>query len=277
MTVKALLDRASQLPSIPRLVQELLQMFDDPNSELAEIARRVQLDQALTAKVLRLANSSFYGSSRKISTVNEAVVMLGFDALRTLVLACGVTGAFVSPPGFDINAFWRRSFYVAGLCRWIVRRGPLRALNADGAFTAGMLHDVGYLLLATVDADRLQQIESAVAAGTPRAEAEMSVLGCSAPEIGAALLQRWQFPDVLREAVLHQNAPLAGDPPSAYAQLVAVAKALYTRVAEKGDAEGIEALLQADVVQALGLDVGKLADRWDELDELGGDMDALLK
>ena len=135
MHVQKMLEQAHQLPSIPKVVQELLRDFDDPNVDAGKIAAKLQLDQALTAKVLRLANSSFYGGTRKVSSVNDAVVLLGVDSLRTMVAAGGVVAAFKAPEGFDLRAFWRKSFMVAGLCRWLVKRGKLRNLNAETAFT----------------------------------------------------------------------------------------------------------------------------------------------
>ncbi len=276
MRVQQLLEQASQLPSIPKLIQELLQSFDDPNVDAGTIASKLQLDQAMTAKVLRLANSSFYGGTRKVSSVNDAVVLLGMDALRTMVYACGVTSAFKAPEGFDLNAFWRRSFMIAGLCRWLVRRGKLRSLNAETAFTAGLMHDVGNLLMHTLDGERMREVDAAVAAGAPRGDTEQMILGYTSVEIGGALASHWHFPDVLCEAVVNQVAPMAAKVPNEYAGVVHIARIMHLLVMGKQPIDRLFDSAASPVASWLELDQDTLSEHWAEASELGRDMDALL-
>lgn len=276
MHVQQLLEQAHQLPSIPKLVQELLQALDDPNADAAKIAAKLQLDQALTAKVLRLANSSFYGGTRKVSTVNDAVVLLGVDALRTMVAAGGVVAAFKAPEGFDLRAFWRKSLMVAGLSRWLVRRGRLRGLNAETAFTAGLLHDVGSLLMHTLDGERMREVEAAVAAGAPRGDAEQMILGYTSVEIGGALARHWHFPDVLCEAVVNQPAPMAAKVPNEYAGVVHVARVCQLLLLGRQSLERLFTSAAAPVASWLELDPERLEEHWAEAAGLGRDMDALL-
>jgi len=276
MHVQQMLEQAHQLPSIPKLVQELLQALDDPNVDASRIAAKLQLDQALSAKVLRLANSSFYGGTRKISAVNDAVVMLGVDALRTMVAAGGVVSAFKAPEGFDLRAFWRRSFMVAGLCRWLVRRGKLRSLNAETAFTAGLMHDVGNLLMHTLDAERMREVDAAVAAGAPRGDAEQMILGYTSVEIGGALARHWHFPDTLCEAVVNHPAPMAARVPNEYAGVVHVARVAQLLLSGQQPLEGLFTSAAAPVASWLELDAEVLAPHWDEAAGLGQDIDVLL-
>lgn len=276
MPVQPLLDQAHRLPSIPKLVQELLQALDNPNADAGQIAAKLQLDQALTAKVLRLANSSFYGGTRKVSSVSDAVVLLGIDALRTMVAAGGVVAAFDAPEGFDLRAFWRRSFMVAGLCRWLVRRGRLRGLNAETAFTAGLLHDVGSLLMHTLDAERMREVDAAVAAGAPRGDAEQMILGYTSVEIGGALARHWHFPDALCEAVVNQPAPMAARVPSEYAGVVHVARVCHLLLIGRQPLDRLFTSAAAPVASWLELDAETLAPHWDEAAGLGQDIDALL-
>ena len=98
------------MPNIPKVVQELIQSFGDENVDSGEVAAKLSKDQAMTAKVLRMANSSKYGGHRTVGSVNDAVVLLGFNALRTMVLASGLTSAFPTPEGFNIKEFWVKSF-----------------------------------------------------------------------------------------------------------------------------------------------------------------------
>jgi HD-like signal output (HDOD) protein len=275
MRVQQLLEQASQLPSIPKVVQELLRAFDDPNVDTGTIAAKLQLDQALTAKVLRMANSSFYGGGRQVASINDAVVLLGVDALRTMVASCGVVGAFTPPEGFDLRGFWRKSFLVAGLSRWTVRRGGLRQLNAETAFTAGLLHDIGNLLMHVLDGERMREVDAAVAAGAPRGDTEQMILGYTSVEIGGALARHWHFPDVLCEAVVHQVAPMAARVPNEYAGVVHVARTLHLLVIGRQPVERLFGSAAAPVASWLELDAGRLAAHWDEANGLGQDMDTL--
>jgi HD-like signal output (HDOD) protein len=105
------------------------------------------MDQALTAKVLRLANSAHYGASRSIANTNDAIALLGFNTLRTMVLALGVTSSFKAPKGFDMNAFWKQSFAIGELSKWVTQYIP--EANIEPAFTCGMLNSIGSLLIRT--------------------------------------------------------------------------------------------------------------------------------
>ncbi len=104
MDLKNLIDNAQKLPNIPKVVQELIESFGDENINNEAIAKKISADQVLTAKVLRAANSAHYGGNRKVGSVSDAVFVLGFNAVRTLVLASGMTGAFKAPEGFDLPA-----------------------------------------------------------------------------------------------------------------------------------------------------------------------------
>jgi len=276
MRVQEMLEQASQLPSIPKLVQELLRALEDPNADAGAIGAKLQLDQSLSAKVLRLANSSFYGGTRKVSAVNDAVVLLGVDALRTMVAASGITSAFKAPEGFDLKAFWRKSFMVAGLCRWTVRRGKLRQLSAETAFTAGLIHDIGNLLMHTLDGERMREVDAAVSAGAPRGDTEQMILGYTSVEIGGALAQHWHLPDVLCEAVVNQVAPMAAKVPNEYAGVVHVARTMHLLLLGQQPVERLFHSAAAPVASWLELDPDLLAEHWDEAASLGSDMDALL-
>ncbi len=141
MNTELLLRYATRMPALPKLVQEIIQAFNLPNVDADLIAGKVMLDQVLTSKILRLANSSFYGGRRKIESANDAVVLLGFDALRNLVIASAVAGAFNKVAGhIDFTAVWRKSYMVAALAKWLIRRCCARGPTPDTAFTTGLLY-----------------------------------------------------------------------------------------------------------------------------------------
>ena len=136
------------LPSLPVVVMELLASMGNEDIDLNRLAAKITLDQSLTAKTLRLANSSFYGMQSTVTSIRQAIAVLGFHSIRTLVTACSVSAAFTPVPGqrFDFTAFWRHSVATAVAAKALAAH--LRQ-NADTAFTAGLLHDLGTLVLAT--------------------------------------------------------------------------------------------------------------------------------
>lgn len=135
--------RLKQLPSLPAVVTRLLDSFANEEIDTAAIARQIALDQGLTARVLRVANSSFYRLQSRVGTINEAVVVLGFRAVRSMVLAVGVNGAFRADLclGFDQAAYLRHGVGTALRARELA---SATGHNPELAFTAGILHDIGH-------------------------------------------------------------------------------------------------------------------------------------
>ncbi|UTA48797.1 HDOD domain-containing protein [Simiduia sp. 21SJ11W-1] len=252
-------DAIYQLPQMPKVVQSLIASFDAPNINADQLARQLATDQVLTAKVLRLANSAHYGASRQIASVNDAVVLLGVDALRTLVLASGVVGTLQAPEGFDIRQFWRNSFDMAALCKWLA---GFTSLNKETAFTCGMMHNIGGLIIHIAANENSDTIDAATT--------EPSLFA----ELGAELAEHWKFPQSISEAIRHQLTPEQAKPPGDYAHLLLLANCLNAlhphsplHVADKLPAAPLRHLH----IQPSAID-GNLA----ELDQLKGDFDALL-
>jgi putative nucleotidyltransferase with HDIG domain len=194
------------LPALPAVVLELMRTFDDPDADIPSLARMVSYDQALAARTLRAANSSFYRLESKVKTISQAIMVLGFDTVRQLVS----TGAIVNAlPGRSASLeparFWRHSMATALCARNIARR---TRLNHEYAFLAGLLHDIGRLVLAT----RYPQHYAAVAAWREahdawQLEAEQAVLGIDHQQVGLMLSEAWHFPSLIGRAIAHHHAP----------------------------------------------------------------------
>jgi len=204
-----LIANAQHMPNIPKVVQELIQSFGEDNIDSCEVANKLSKDQSMTAKVLRMANSSKYGGHRNIGSVNDAVVLLGFNALRTMVLASGLTSAFPTPDGFNIKEFWVRSFGVASLCRWLAQYSE--DTDPDIAFTCGMLHDIGGLLTHILVNEEAQEIDRVVEKGANRVEMEDSRLGFNFTDAGAELAHRWKFLEEIVDGIRHKLQHQATD------------------------------------------------------------------
>lgn len=121
MKLDALFQQQNALPSIPKVVQEVIDSFNNDSVSIDEIARKLSADQVLSAKLLRLANSSYYHASRTVGSVDDAVLMLGFMTVRTLVVSSGLTGGFKAMPGVDLKQFWRYSLNTAVAAKWIAK------------------------------------------------------------------------------------------------------------------------------------------------------------
>ncbi len=272
MELKKLIDDAQKLPNIPRVVQELIESFDNETINNETIAKKISSDQVLTAKVLRAANSAHYGGNRKVGSVNDAVFILGFNAVRTLVLASGLTGAFKAPEGFDLPAFWHNSFAVAATCKWLAK---FSKDDPEVAFTCGMIHKIGELLIHILMPKECQEIQKVVDKGARNSEIEKNVLGFNFPEAGAELASRWKFPDAIVDGIRHQLNPLAAPEFSRLAALISIADYIvYTH--EKGKDADLLVNFPNDLATRLGINMVKLAERIDETNDLMGGFDELI-
>lgn len=206
-TQEKILAKLHQLPSLPLSVQEVLASFNNANLDTAVLAHKIEQDQGLSARVLRVANSTFYGFPRKISSIQEAVMVIGFSGVRSLVLSAGFMHAFPSAPGssFDRQAYWKRSFHVAAYAKALAQ--CLRQ-DMEIAFTAGMFHDIGELVLDVCIPEQFAaMLERQKNSGVRLDEIERAELGCDHAEIGAEVARRWNFPPGIEHAVRYWRMP----------------------------------------------------------------------
>ena len=196
-----LIRQVQDLPSLPIAVTRVMQLTNDPKAGLSDVAHALASDQGLAARVLKLANSAYYGSSRRIGTVSEAVVILGMRTTRNLTLATScqdmlereVQGYFL-PRG----ALWRHSLACAAAAQNLARRAHFR--GTEEAFVAGLLHDIGKVVMSAYLKAEFAQVLTRVAKGRLTfSDAEREVLGFDDAEVGARLLERWNLPSTLSQ------------------------------------------------------------------------------
>lgn len=201
--------KLKQLPSLPSAVSELLASFGNEDIDIGEVAHKISRDQGLTARVLRVANSSFYGLQSKVGTINDAVVVLGFRAVRSMVLAVGMSSVLrvEQCPGFDAQAYLRHCVGVGLAARSLAQ---LTGQNPELAFTGGILHDIGKLVLASnFSAQYAETLAYRKKHDCFMVQAERDVLGMDHAEVGGLLAEAWRFPQALYEAVAEHHAPAA--------------------------------------------------------------------
>ena len=200
--VRESIGRLGQLPSAPRVHVELTALMTDPRAGAAEAAEVMARDPAMSAKLLQLVNSAFFGLPRRVTNISHAVVCLGMTTLRNLCLGAGVF-ASSSRSDIDLDALEQHSYLVAQVARRLVPEAL-----ADDAMLAGLLHDVGLLVLAEADPGRLATARArAREMNLPMAESERAVIGVSHAEVGGYLLGLWGLPYPIVEAVANHHAP----------------------------------------------------------------------
>lgn len=201
--VKAEVLARGDLPTLPTVAFEVSRLAANPLSGMSEIVRIIRNDPPLTAKILRVANSAFYGMPRRIESLNMALVVLGMRELNNLVTCITVLKAFPKIPGaedFDRRSFWEHSAGCGEISRVIATRLHLRLHGVE--FTAGLLHDVGKIILDQYfHAEFLQALKLARDEQISLPEGERRVLGVDHAQIGAWLADRWSLPPAIVEAI----------------------------------------------------------------------------
>lgn len=274
MNMASIFAETQTLPHIPRVVQELIESFKDDDVDVDDVSAKVALDQSLTAKVLRLANSAHYGVSRTIANPHDAIMLLGFNTLRTMVLASGVTTAFRMPPEFDQKKFWKDAFAIAALAKWIAQYVP--GCDKETAFTCGMLHSIGDLLIRLVMPADAAAIDAAERLGGKRHSLEYVRFGFNYADVGAELARRWKFPEEIQHAIAQQNAPEDNASYSKMAGILFIAK--YLRQAHENGLteEAILASFPQSVADQIGMNTSKAYADVSRTTDLSSGLDSLL-
>ncbi len=208
VTPESLVSQTANLVSLPDIYLRLKAVVDDPESSMVDVANVVSHDPALTARLLRMANSPYFGFSAQISTVARATSLLGTQQIHDLVLATTVADAFssISSPICSMQDFWAHSIRCGLLSRRLGQE--CNVLDSERLFVEGLLHDVGHLImyqsLPEASAAALLQSQQQ---GRPLFLVEREQIGCDYAQVGSALMRSWHFPAGLIESVAYQNEP----------------------------------------------------------------------
>lgn len=210
-----LAEGVSKLISLPDICFRVNEMVDDPRYSAVDIGNVIANDPAITAQLLRIANSAYYGFPSRVDTLSRAIAIIGTQELRDLVLTTSIINSFhkVKPEVIDFGEFWRHSLATALSARAMVKRMRARVLHGERLFTAGLLHDIGHLVMAVRIPELLRVMRTrAEAAEEPMDEAERLVFDLDHAEVGAALMQHWRLPNSLQLiAKFHHHPEKAGD------------------------------------------------------------------
>lgn len=223
------------LPSVPATLARIIQITNSPDASADRVAGVVMLDQSLAAKVLRIANSAFYGRRVKAETISEAVVTLGFSSIRNLAASASVVDALFPKqmfPGFSWQDMWVHSVNCA-VASEVIHARMTRTIGAEAAFVAGLLHDMGKLILARALPERFRQVvEACRECNFTMVQAERNLLSTDHAKIGGELAEGWQFPDRLRDAIAYHHCPADACENEDIARAVSAANLLAKRMSK---------------------------------------------
>lgn len=199
LDLEHLIMNASDLPTIPVVATKVLQLIEREGASAEELAKVVASDPAVAARVLKISNSSFYGCQRQIQTLSHAIMMLGYNTLKSLVIAASVKQVY-QPYGLTERMLWEHSFG-AGLAARIIA-GRTRLINEEEAFLGGLFHDIGKIVMNTMDNQQFQTImQICYNDKVTFLEAEQQVYHYNHAQVGAMVIKKWNFPDMLMKAV----------------------------------------------------------------------------
>lgn len=208
--VDCILNSAIQLPPFPAVIQRVLQLVEDPKSSAQGIVDVIQYDQSITANVLRVCNSAFFGLRHPVHSLREAVAMIGFDQLVEIILqnnSAQLISRACPGYGLDDGELWRHSVSCALLSHIISIR--LNQPPSPARFTAALLHDIGKVILSGFVREHFEEIRKIVRdEGRSFSEAEKEVLGIDHAELGGKISERWQFPKAIVLAIRYHHTPL---------------------------------------------------------------------
>ena len=206
---KKIINKVKDLPPMPKVLFKAREIMSDPKSGFKEIAKVIETDQAIAARVLKVANSAYYGLSGMVNSIHQASVVLGYQTLEqviTMVSSSSLLGKQLKGYGLQAGALWRHSLAVALGSRLIAKK---RAPSLEGdAFSVGLIHDAGKLALDSHILQRKEEIQTFLNAKPDSfLEAERQILGFDHTEIAFDLCQKWKLPDTHAEAMRYHHTP----------------------------------------------------------------------
>lgn len=227
--IDKILDKIKALPTLSIVVAKVIQIVSNPLTSASDLSKLITLDQALTAKVLRLANSAFYGFPFRIKNITQAVSILGFDTIRNLALTVSVykvfTGSDRDATEFSHQEFWKHSVGVMIAANILAKK--IKYKSVEGAFTAGLLHDIGKNFFDQyMHNEFMEAIKYAKEKRISITEGEKHIIGIDHAEVGMMMAEKWNLPPELRAGIAHHHKPDEEKDEPVMAQIINVANIL---------------------------------------------------
>jgi len=254
---KLLASRSLNIPTLPSIVRQMREMIADPKSGAADVGRLVAQDPPLAAKVLKIANSAYYGLAQRTVSTEQACAVLGLRVLRNVVTQAAVMTRYehLGGRGLDLDALWRHSQFVAQISHQLARaaRAPL-GLTPEELQACGLLHDLGkVVLLESLGEEYAAVLELARSQGLPVHVAEKRVLGFDHTDVGSLVAVQWGLPGAVASVIQYHHGPREAVATTRAVALVANANLVVQR-SEAGNFVAAAGTLDPATQQFLGLD-----------------------
>jgi len=206
--IDTLIQKVDQIPTLPIVSNQIMGLLSDENVSIKKVAGLIEKDQALAVKILKIANSAFYGTLSKVSTIDHALVILGLKEVRGILLAFSIRNFFPDDTGegFDRTRFWKHSIICSQVAKYLARH--FRVQRDDTLFLSGLIHDMGKVVFDQYFHDEFLQIIDYVESNNESfSKAEKEILGITHYQVAAELLKRWKFPEKVLMNVFYHHAP----------------------------------------------------------------------
>jgi HD-like signal output (HDOD) protein len=246
------------IPTLPAIVQRVTALVEDPETGCSEIGQVIAEDAPLAAKVLRIANSSYYGLRTPCVSAEQAGTVLGAKVLRNVITQAAVISQFqhLTQTGFDLDALWRHSILTAQACAYMARRCKnLGGLSPDEFYSCGLLHDLGQVVMLDGLGERYAAVvQKAHDEEVPTFIAERREFGFNHTAVGTLVATRWGLPKPVTEAIQFHHGPREAVRDNPVVSLVANTNILVHRVID-GDLEGATQVIDVPTARFLGLEL----------------------
>ncbi len=255
-TIKDVIMNACDLPAVPDVANKVMKLLTDPNTSSAMICRTISDDTALTARILKISNSAFYGCLRTINNLQSAIVIIGYSAIRSLVIAVSTKEVYKNF-GLTERMLWEHSVGM-GIASHLLAK-EVNVSKVDDVFVCGLMHDIGKVIMNNSNGDLYNQVmERTYNEGITALEAEQNLFGFTHPEVGALVIKKWNLTDELEKAVrFHHNLERVADEDEYILTLTTIVN-LADRICHrlgigtKGPEEGLD-VSGSEAAETLGL------------------------
>lgn len=278
ITLNELVNRIDEIPVFPLTVRNILKLIDDPKTNVKDIEKEILKDQGFTAKVLKLANSSYFGASRKIKTVSQATTLLGFKEIRSMILASSV-GSVLSAElkgyALEKEALWKQS-QICAITAGVISK-KIKYPHPDQAYIAGLLRDIGKVILDHYLNDQFQTIMDLVNDGNkPFLEVEEQVLGFNHCHVGSKIAEKWQLPEVLVEAIALHHQPEKAVIDTKLVAITHIADGLVMMMGLHIGSDGLAYNFSSSAMELLNLDENLISEIISDVADLIADDDTYI-
>lgn len=278
LTLEYIVNKVEDVKVLPEIINKIIVLTDDPDSTVQDMEKVILQDQALTTKILRLANSAYYGYARKISTISQATILLGFQAIKGIALASTVSKYLLDElKGYSLekNELWSQSQTCAIISRFIAKN--IKYPNPEEAYIGGLLRDIGKTILNQhMEKEYMEVLSKMEENNISFLDAEKEVLGFGHTEIGAKVAEKWNLPKELVEAIgLHHTPELAKENPI-LVSIVHIADAMTMMMGVGLGLDGLSYNLSPMAIETLDLDEIQFQNIISQVSDLIKDEDSFL-